>query len=227
MEKESSITMAKDVKQRINESLDGATREDMLKCMGWLRSGMRDRSKALQRNVAFALLLMAAFTLVSESPNTQISIGSFQISSGSLVIIFVPALVAYLYLQAISDSTQLDTQQIAFTAALAKWSAKAEQNDLDLLIAPSQALYWSVSASGGYEENRTWLDNLSKWTSNIVLLITMLTVFTFEGWAYYKLYRSPITHDVAWIISACIAFFCLVAGFILFLGDEFFLTKDP
>jgi hypothetical protein len=226
MEKESSGAMAKDIKQRINESLDGASREDMLKFMGWFRSGMRDRSKALQRNVAYALLLMAAFTLVSESPNTKISIGSFQVSSGSLVIIFVPALVAYLYLQAISDSTQLDTLQLAFTAALGKWSAKAELNDIDLLVAPSQALYWSVTTTSGYDDNITWLDNVSMWTSNILLLITMLAVFTFEGWAYYKLYHSPITHDVAWIISACIAFFCLIAGFIQFLGDELYLTNN-
>lgn len=212
--------MAKSVAERIDDSLDGKDREDVLKFMEWLRSGMQDLTQSLRRTMALALLLMAAFELVSES-KTTITIGSFQISNGSIVIVFIPALVAYLYLQTISDTVRLDTLQFAFTAALRQWSADAERNDLDLLIAPSQALYWNAVSTPGYPDNRSWLENLRLWTFRTVLLVVMAGVFAFESWSYYKLYRSP---TIIWTISVCIAAFCLIAGLIQFLGDELYLS---
>lgn len=217
--------MAKDIKKRIDDSFATGDRADLLTYMEWLRSSMTDLSQQLRRSAGLALLLIAAFGLVEESPKTTITIGSFQLSSGSVVLVFIPGLVAYLYLQAVDQTTTLDSVQIAFTEALSKWSAEAEKNDLDLLAFPSMALYWSSGVTNGYTDNRSWLESFKGWTSSIILIVVQIGVFAFEGLAYYKLYRGSALHNIPWIISLCFAVSCLMAGLVEIFADEIRIGK--
>jgi len=209
--------MAKDIRHRVADSFDDKDREDILKYMEWLRENIAELVQSVRRTVTFTLLLMAAFGLVSESKKSTISIGSFQISNGSLVIVFLPALVAYLSLQVVSDSIQSNSLQIAFTAAFRKWSAKAERNDLDMLLFPTQALYWNPGTTSGYDDNRRWLDRVRAGTSDIIGIVVSISILAFEGWAYYKLgnYSSAI-----WIISVCMTVLCLTLAMIQYIGTD-------
>ena len=88
----------------IQGSFADADEEKVSKYLDRLYAAISDYTQRIRRDSLLVLLLVSAFELVNNSPGTQFSVASFSIHKGSPVLWFVPAVVAYLFFQIITDS---------------------------------------------------------------------------------------------------------------------------
>ena len=132
--------MPRTVNDRIAASFADDDRESLAKYLDWLRSTISEYNQSLRRSVALSLALMAIFELITEAPNTAFTIVSFHITKSSIAFLFLPALVAYLYLQTFIDTNRGSDTERAFSITFNKWLPLSKSNDLDVLALPSQPL---------------------------------------------------------------------------------------
>lgn len=202
--------MPEGIEKRFSESFDANDREDIYKYLDWLRSTMSEFSQNVRRLVTITVFLIAVFEVIAQSsPKVGITISSFRIGKGSIALTFIPALVAYLFFQILIDSTRLRIMQKGFASLFKKWNAKAEGGDLDLVVMPPQAIYWSVGGLG-HKANVIRSDKVEDVASKILLFAITAGTLLFEYQAYLTLFRRPLTKDIPWFISGIIAAFCLI-----------------
>jgi hypothetical protein len=144
-----------------------------------------------------------------------ISIGSFQISRNSIVLQFVPAVVAYLILQMQMDTVRSVEMRVAFSQLFEKWSAGAAAEDMHLLVHSPMPIYWNIHGGAGRSTNRP-----STWIVSLIISISMMTLLAigalaFEVQAYYLLYEADLVGSASLNISAAAAAF-FVVGFIAY-----------
>jgi hypothetical protein len=199
--------MAKTPTRRVEDSFDSSDHEDVSKYLDWLSNVISNDTLAVRRMATLVVLLIAVFELVNESPKVRLSLGSFQLYKGSIVIQFVPALVAFLSLQTLIDTERLNNSQRIFSAAFGQWSEKAKENDLDNNILPPMPLYWNV---GGVTARRSRVANVATY----VLAFTLIFgVIAFEAQAYYVLYRLPTGGNIYWLVSVGVTAICIITAF--------------
>jgi hypothetical protein len=104
---DSRAPASKTINKRIVHAFVDADRESLEKYIEWLRITMGEYQQSLRRTVAILILLMAIFELIVAGPATTVTIASLQISKSSIALLFLPALVSYLYLQAVVESNRI------------------------------------------------------------------------------------------------------------------------
>jgi hypothetical protein len=210
----------KNIRQRVYDSFRYSPHGDILQFMEWLRSTMEELTRSLRRTIATILLLIAAFELVYQSPKTELAIGSFKISSGSVVVIFIPAVTSYLFLQMMDDSIRLWRTQKVFSEVFTIWSSEAEKNDLDLWVLPPQAAYWNQSETKLSEFG--WKDRITAHIRTLISASIFVAVIVFEIQAYYVLHAQHIANNIPWTISVVMA-----AVFSIVALTEFIILAEP
>jgi hypothetical protein len=214
---QNSRTARKDNAKRVSSAFDKDSHEDITQYLDWLRDAIASCVNDLRRTVLITLLLIAIFELVLESPESSashISIGSFEISKGSVTLLFIPMLVAYLYFQMQVESVRLYTLRHVFSVAFSKWSSKAAENDLDVFIHPAMPVYWDVYGNAEDKTNRpltTYVESIAALPFMVVIIVG---VVGFEIQAYSSLRRQSSTNHSLWLISASVASFCIIIAFI-------------
>ena len=105
----------------IQGSFADANEEKIPKYLDRLYAAISDYTQNIRRDSLLVLLLVTAFELVNSSPGAQFSVASFSFHKGSVVLQVVPAVVAYLFLQIITDSIRLADMGIAFRRLFGRW----------------------------------------------------------------------------------------------------------
>jgi hypothetical protein len=211
--------MTKSADRRIIDSFQQGGSEGVHAYLEWLRTAMDQYANQIRRSTLFVLALIAAFEVVVQSPNAKISLGSFQIQRGSIVIDFVPALVAYLLLQSISDSNHLVQLELVFSRAFDRWNPAGKENDLDILLLPPSSLIWGIGYAPD-KNNATAFDKPEYIVRLILEIINPLVVLAFEAQAYYVLFRQPILHHPQWLVSVSISSACVTLAILLKLAPN-------
>lgn len=212
--------MKKGKNQRIIDSFHDASKDDVSKYLDWLRATLEDLSQGIRRLVLLMLLLAAAFELVIESPRTQLTIGGFVVASNSIVIIFIPAVVAYLYLQAMRDTAVLLELQKVFTDAFGIWSPKADENNLDLWILPTGIAFWNFTETKDISYDNWWIRFMDTLQGITTVAVIMLPP-AFAAQAYYILHQRRVNASF-WHISLIASGFFTVQALGWFIAK----TKD-
>jgi hypothetical protein len=101
----------KSISTRIQESFGEAEHEDVSQYLEWVSAKIVSQAQSLRRMVASIILLIAVFELTNEYPKTQLTLGSFHLYKGSVVVQFLPAFVAFLYLQSLIETVRLNDAQ--------------------------------------------------------------------------------------------------------------------
>jgi hypothetical protein len=159
---------------RVIKAFENSSHEDIVKYLEWLRATIEVLSQNIRRTIGLALVLIAAFGLVNTSSNTVITVGSFKLSGGSIVAIFIPAIVSFLLYQAATDTNRLNILQEAFSKVFSIWSPAGENNDVDLWVLPSYALYWNVSTFSERRLFRTLPDTLQSLLEDIIFAVVVI-----------------------------------------------------
>jgi hypothetical protein len=146
-----------------------------------------------------------------------IAIGSFKLSGGSIIAVFIPAIVSFLLYQAVSDSSRLHTLELVFKEAFSIWSPNAGDNDLDLWIAPSQALYWYIASVTESRTNRTWWGLVQSSLEDAIGVAVFIGIIVFQVLAYVALHFTVRHYLVLWVVSICVAAFCSAAALLQFI----------
>lgn len=201
----------KDIKDRIKDAFADDDREGVRQYVEWLRAALSDVSANLRRTVLLLLALIAVFEFVVESQNSAYVIAGFRVDRGSIVLQFIPALVAYLYLQAVVNTSVIRQLDAAFTLTLEKWSSRVVENDLDLLIGPDYPLFWTPFRSkrleGIYPGGR-----MVNMANGFIGFAIFIGVLIFEVQAYFVQLPKPSAsalNYISWAASMFIATFCL------------------
>jgi hypothetical protein len=215
----------KSIIQRVVDSFDDPNHDDISGYLDWLRAAIGDSVTDLRRTLLIMLLLIAAFEIVMESPNAHVSLGSFEIVKGSIVLIFIPMIVACLFFQMMVATTRLITLRTVFKHAFRKWSDKGGENDLDFFIYPAMPVYWNIMGASESFTNMPFSRNIESAGSVPFLLIIMFGTVAFEVQAFYLLYH--VTNIFLWVIGLCIATFCIILSFAYFFASGFELSRDP
>ena len=201
--------MRKSIQQRIDDSFDDSDREQVAKYIDWLQASANDTLQNLRRSAALALLLVAIFEVIAQSPKSPVTIAEFRITRDSVVFTFLPAIVAYLYFQLLVNSVRTDRLTSLIEAAFKKWSAKGGANDLHAWIVQMSPLYWNVGMPTSSEfQGRA--DRLEDGVSQGIVIAILFGVLAFEGQAYYILFNPELSKNVLWFISVCISFSLLL-----------------
>src|SRR5262245_51797631 len=209
--------MVMSIKKRIKDSLDENDRDRALNYIEWIRSTASGFDQNVRRDTTIFLLLIAIFEVVIQSRKSTLSIASFTVTRDSIVLVFIPAIVSYLFLQIAIDTQKLNRLDTAFRETFKIWSPKASENDLDSILGGSKPAYWSVA---GIEEGGPYrFYNLEFSLSVVFMLAIMAGLLAFEAQAYYVLFPVHISAIAAWVISLLITLYCLVYG-LLFAYTE-------
>jgi len=209
----------KGLTQRVSESFNDDQHEDSSQYIDWVSAAIVSRSQSLRRMVTLIVLLIAAFEVVNESPRTQLTLGSFQLSKGSVVIQFVPVLVSFFYFQSIIDSAKLNKTQRALSAVFNKWSSQAGSNRLDNFIIPPMPIFWNIGGTSLGGEQASFSSKIALAASAIFMAIFLLGIPAFQVQAYYALYWSPVGNIVLWYISVSMTVIFTAAGAAYFFGE--------
>jgi hypothetical protein len=209
--------MPKSIERRVHDSFDDHPKK-ALQYSEWLRTSISDYIQNMRRNAAVLLLLVAIFELVLNSRNAEISIGSFHVSKGSVVLTFIPAVVGYLYLEVVLDSQRIDQVNTAFRTAFEVWSVKARAEDLNEFMYGPQPTYWTSLLSGGRNIYR--VDTINDITSIIFAIGLLVGVLLYEGQAYSALFPSHASSFITWSISLAVTLVCLAISALIFWADN-------
>src|SRR5689334_15933131 len=134
----------KTVKARVTDSFSADDRDRVQQYLDWLRSALTDQSASLRRTVTLLIVIMAAFEFIIQSPHSSFQLAGFRINRGSIVLQFLPAITAYLYLQIFIDAVSYFDMKNAFIAAFSRWSPEAAENEIHVFLKPSSPVYWRM-----------------------------------------------------------------------------------
>ena len=207
----------------IQGSFADADEEKISKYLDRLYAAISDYTQNIRRDSLLVLLLVTAFELVNSSPGTQFSVASFSFHKGSVVLQFVPAVVAYLFLQIITDSIRLADMGIAFRRLFGRWLGGGEYPGTGGFIMPATPLYWTIKQSLPSREIIQYRRYaLQYWASSWFTGVLVAGILAFEAHAYYVLYSGQFTHGFLWLISLYFTLVCLVISAINFI--DWYLT---
>ena len=121
--------MRKRLQTRISETFTADNREDAKAYLDWLNSAISDIAQNSRRVVMLMLFLVAIFEFLIQSPKFTFTLAGFVISKSSIVLKFIPALAAYLYLQMLVYSQRATDLRDAFQERSnmrgARWSGSS------------------------------------------------------------------------------------------------------
>jgi hypothetical protein len=211
--------MSSSIRDRVNASFPEGEEEKIKQYLDWLRSAIVDLSANMRRAVTLLVFLIAVFEVIFSSPNAGITAIGFHIDRGSIVLRFIPALVAYLGFQLLAYSENTVQLVELFTAIFTKWSDKAEQNDLDLLVLPTSPLFWNIGERDFRAQYKTLSDKVQNGTSYVFMAIILLGLMVFEAQAYYLLFGGKtIGSYIVWTVSLSVTVFCLSMALVHQMG---------
>jgi hypothetical protein len=147
---------------------------------------------------------MAIFELVADSRNATITISAFTISKSSLVLMFIPPIVSYIYLQISLDGAKHNRLLNCFDSAFEIWSDKAWENDLDNLLSGPQPAYWNTGMLPSEDQS----DRIEYRLSITFTVLIILGFIAFEAQAYCVLFPQSASTAVMWALSLLITIFC-------------------
>jgi hypothetical protein len=218
--------MTKSIEDRIKASFDEDDKEETLKYMDWINSALLNYCQDVRRNAGFLLLLVAIFELVIGSRKATISIGSFGVSRNSIALTFLPAIVSFLYMQAILDSQKASRLNTIFSIAFKIWSPNASANKLDLYLSQPAPVYWNM-AGGTYNQSKLdKLDDRESVMSYTFITAIIFGILAFEAQAYYLLFSTRAPEIIVWAVSLLVTLFCLVSGMLLIFTDFQTVKRD-
>lgn len=208
--------MHKSPEDKIADSFSEETQEKALQYLEWLRICINDVYANMRRSSGIALVLAAIFELVVSSKTLELSIGSFRISGGSVVLVFIPAVIAYSHLQAVTDFIRLVDLRNLHIATFNKWLPEAEQNKLHRYVFPPQTVLLNigdrpVSEQKALRQTQRLLEDIS-----LTLLFFACPVFTVI--AYWQLFPKNIDHNIPWAASLCLSLIWLFTALMYFAG---------
>ena len=193
---------------RINDSFDENDQERMLKYLDWLRSAMLDYIQSVRRNSAVLLLLVAIFELVADSRNATLTIGSFHVTKGSIVLVFLPAVVSFLYLQAVLDTVNAYQLRMVFFYIFEKWCPGGADNGLVNFLCGPESILWSTYDVRD-DNNIDRVDRLEYRSRLIFASVTIYGVLAFEGQAYWVLFSAHNVQVAGLAVSLFATLVCL------------------
>jgi hypothetical protein len=208
--------MSKSPKDRIADSFSGDTQEKAFQYLEWLRACINDVYANMRRSSGVTLVLAAIFELVVSSKRLELSIGSFRISGGSVVLVFIPAVIAYSHLQAITDFIRLIELRNLHIATFNKWLPEAEQYKLHRYIFPPQAVLLNIGNRPVSEQKALRQMQRALESQSFILLVFGRPVFI--GIAYWQLYLKHIDHNIPWAASLCLSLIWIGIAFLYFAG---------
>jgi hypothetical protein len=204
------------VSRNVTESFRNESQENISKYVDWLYGNISTSTRTIKQSAALITGLMAAFELIQDSTSTaDITIFSFAIPKHSVAIQFIPAVVAFLYVQMVQDSIQINRSRVAFSKAFDLWSKSSKSLELSTYILPSSSLYWSpfmddVRTPPSEDEAIIYRIGVSFEAIFLILLVAFL------GQAYFTLFSTHFNENLAaWVISLCFTLFCIRADFAL------------
>jgi hypothetical protein len=210
----------KSINTRVQESFGEAEHGDVSQYLEWVNAKITGQAQSVRRMVALIVLLIAIFELVYEYPQTQIVIGSFRLYKGSVVLLFIPAFVAFLYLQSLLETYSLNDAQRVYTRVFKKWSEKAAENQLDEFVMPSMPIYWNIGAYiGGFP--KTFVFRLELALTVLFSSFIVFGVLAFEAQAYYDLFLLPARDNILWVLSVSAATVCCLAAITIWYGNAY------
>jgi hypothetical protein len=216
---------------RIDDSFDDTDQDQMLKYMEWLRSAILEHHNSIRRSVTLMLVLIAIFELVADSRNATLTIGSFHVSKGSIPLLFLPAVVSFLYYQLVLDSCHAARQHTAFGFVFDLWAPKAGENCLPLVLRIPEPAYWNALGADSSTDFQDAFDKEEYRSSAIFIVLIILGVYVFVGQAYYVLIPAHIPTIVAWGVSLSISIYLVIDATLLLLlaasrGDDSLREED-
>lgn len=210
----------KSINSRIQESFREEEHENVSQYLEWVSAKIASQTQSLRRMVASIVLLIAIFELTNEYPKTQLAFGSFRLYKGSVVIQFLPAFTAFLYLQSMIETFRLNDAQRVYFRVFKKWSTKAARNQLEYYTMPSMPIYWNV---GAYATGapRSFVFRLEIALSLIFWWFIVYGGLAFEAQAYYDLFQIPARNNILWVLSVSAATFCCLAAIAILYGNAY------
>jgi hypothetical protein len=168
-------------------------KDDVKAYLDWLLGAINQYASQIRRTTIIALFLMAIFIIVSQS-GAAITTKGINISKGSLVDIFIPALVACLFLQLVMDTNRLIDLYSKFSEKYNEWGGQSQSSDSYSLVMPPFPLIWGRSM--GKEEIRKGLpEKAQRFLVGAIDVMVLIVGLGFLALAYWVLlYPPPAGH---------------------------------
>jgi hypothetical protein len=219
--------VSKSIGDRVTDSLEDASHDDIRQYLDWLRAAITESASNLRKTVLVILLLIAAFELVIESPATKISISVFQISKGSVVLLFILVIVAYLFFQVVRDTNKFRAIIAAFSSAFSKWSKKGYGNDIEFYVIASMPAYWKPVPDAKNKINRSPTSWINRIVEGVLGLLVLFGSIAFEAQAFYLLHRQHGINKLLWAICCFVSASFIIAAFAIMQNEDYgFSERD-
>jgi hypothetical protein len=218
--------MAKSLQQRIDDafSADGSNpdqiRGDAIEYCKSLRETWADVSVSLNRTVVLMVATAGLFEFFRIGKAAKITYEGVEFSSLTVVQAFLPAVIAYFYLEVILLAFRyLDTQRLYSMAGRIAYP-NIVHNNLDAWLAPpSRAMLSPGSASllvGGESWDTSRFEDITVYfIVGLGLVFSLFLPLAFEGYAFWVLFRQG--SNSAWVWGTLVVTLALLTASFMIL----------
>lgn len=169
-----------------SQSLDDNNKDDIKAYLDWLLDAINKYANQIRRTTLIALFLMAVFTIVSQS-SADIDLKGLKVSEGSLVDTFIPALVAGLFLQLVTDTNRLIVLYGKFSCSFKTWTNSPPLKASWPLVMPPFSLAWGESMTPEKEPS-SFPEKAHSFLTSYIDKVTPFIGIVFLAFAYYTLF---------------------------------------
>ncbi len=183
--------MPKPVTKRVSDSFGDDSVAEAKEYLSLLSDAWKDVTATLTRQTIFLFLLMGLFELlVYQRKEAQITIGSISIAGTSVIVIFLPTVIAYLIYDEFHLSARWTDINNAYYTIYTKIWPNQNENDLAEFVTPKLPGLWRIGTSVS-SENAMPSERFIFSVDRIVSVVAGLFLpFAFEVQAYIVLFTK-------------------------------------
>lgn len=189
--------------QRLPESFDSASDEQVQAYVTTLRDAWRDVSAALSRNSWIILVLLAVYELASHGSISTITVGPIAIAHLKYLRVFIPTIVSYILYEQILLVERWMESEATHRYLMKKLSSRIQEGGLDVLLVPRLPALSNLVQSHSVSAE-TLSRNIRGFAQYVLALMMLALVPVFDAVALIELAREIGLGSVVYLINATI-----------------------
>jgi hypothetical protein len=181
-----------------------------------LRKVWADVARSIARSVTLSLVVAGLFLLLVSNPKGTFSLGELKLTNSWLVLVTLPTVFAYLFMEIVFLSIRYDDLADLHTSVVRQVDPDLAEYELQEFLRPS-TFGLNPGSDARLPANQNSYTDLMDLSAGILVLVLLVGELALEGYAYSLLFsRYGFTNAVLWV-SALVSFLLIVIGVIALL----------
>ena len=184
-----------------------------------VRDNWIQAERDLSRSIVLSLALFAVFELVNRAAISSADIFGLKIEDFSLPLIFMPPVIAYLFLRTVISWKALTVYHEAYDAGLAELHPDLYNRDLETYVGASLTSLWDAPKFFLLVNSTGRSQTVFNWLSSVIAALAVLSSIVIVLYLYWQLIARLDEFHIALIPSLAASVILAVMGLTFMFGS--------